>query len=547
MASIMLYYSWPKETHTTGYLNIGDANGSVPTGMNNCRIVRIDHSWDYWDIKSGFDCQTDDPEARSLNGCTITGYCNAVHEISRLYCAVKVACNYNTLNDDYGPVFINGAQGFCEILKSRIGFVGARYIAASNSDMADTLKKYLSAGQPVLGTHSGHMWLLDGYREVSGVKQIHVLNWYNNCGHHTSWWDNVATNSTDSYIFDLQPNRRINSGETATIECYMGDSYIRNTSNTSRRASIRLDDCNKVTDNFQITVSSYVRINGIWSGPATLLPTTTFSIPQGCNHVQTPEFGYQVPAVGTDCMKFVVNVKNTLSMSVMPYIQIQEYQVNDRLVMKYSGQEMGASAHGGYLELKTGTSSSPVSGSGLVVSNQGVPMVRFASDGQFYCANIQESQSSWLGTPSNLTGGLLFNDRGNNAAIPSMFVSSDGIGRIAQKVESPAGVILPAAITITGPNDKSLTIGQQIYISWDYDPTQFTDNTIIISIIVNNSPTSEMIFPYSVPVNNRSILWTVPSTSPRGTPLLDNLIKFVLQGYDSHVRAISANPIKIGQ
>jgi hypothetical protein len=550
VASVMLYYGWPKETHTNGYLNVGDANGANQGGTNNCRLVRIDHVWNYIDIGMG-DCQADNPETRSLSGCIITGYCNVAHEISRLYCAVKVGCNYNNADyDNYGPFFTNGGQGFCEILKSRLGFTGAKYTLTSATNAADILKEYIqNQGQPVLAMTMGHCWVLDGYREVGGVKQVHSLNYHNNCNHHTASWQNVTDISSAAqwYIYDLNPRRTIAANSTFAFDYSMGDGYICNTSNTTRRASIRVDGCDRATESYEVTVTSQTRINGVWSAVTTIFPKTTYTQQPQCWYFQTPEFTYKVPSVGTDCIKIAVSIKNALGFVIYPYVQVQEYQVEDRCKIKFAGQDMDALAHGGDLELKTGYSGSPVTGQGWVLSYQGSPRARFASDGKLYCASVQESQSAWLGTASNLTGGLLFKNSANIAPIPSLHVSPDGTMRIGNKVRSPVGVIVPVPIKITGPLGPTIRIGQQVNITWDYDPVQFKDASIMVKMTLDDGRSDQLIIYTAVPVSNKSVSWTVPSVDGLGNPMADKLLKFILEGYVNHTKAISANPIKVSQ
>jgi hypothetical protein len=549
IATVMMYYKWPLETHTNGYFNLGDANGENPGSTDNCRMTRIDHVWNYLDIINFSDCEHDDPTVRPLSGCGITGYCNADHEICRLFAAAGMGCNNNIKDLDYKPFFVNGGQGYCEVLKSRLGFTGAKCIDASAATLADTLNKYVSQKfQPVLTMQADHSFVIDGVRDNAGVTEFHTLDYYNNCNHHTASWRSIANMNVDVkwYLYGLDPRRQIDPGTPLSIEYTMGDEFVCNTSNTSRRASIRLFNCDQAQETFVVSATSSTRISGVWSAPTTVLPAASLSIPPGCNSVLTSEFGYQVPTIGTypyTCMKIAVSVTNTSGRTVSPFIQIQEYQLDDRLIMKYTNQEMGAITPRGNLELKTGTNASPVAGSGLVMSCQGVPMARLAPDGNLYCANILTIQADWLGNSSHLSGGLVFNTYQGGVKVPLLLVSAAGTMDIASLVKSPTRITTMDPIFFLGPFETTLRIGQVANISWEYDKVRFTDATVDLSLTFDDGRSSESILTLAVQTGTGgygSYGWTVPANSQgTNTPMAGRSIRFMVEGYHSHVTAIS--------
>jgi hypothetical protein len=538
VASVMLYYSWPMETHTTGYLNCGDATGGNQGSTQNCRLTRIDHVWNYSGINNFSSCQADDPATRSLNNCSITGYCTAAHEISRLYAAVKIGCNYNTLKDDYGSFFNVGPQGFCEILKSRLGFTGAQYVLCSDSRMPDIVSQAISNYQPVIAYTSGHVWVIDGYRNY-GTPQVHQLNYHNNCSHHTAEWVDLTPNLAFAIIYNLNPTREIQPSATLAIDYTMGNSYVPNTSNTSRKASIFISGCGFGTESFQISATSTQYLNGTWGNPVTVLSPTTYTV--GCGTIVTPEFGYTVPASPNDAIKITVTIDNQQQWYVYPRVQILESQVEDKMPIKVSNSEIGAIAHNGSLELKKGIDkTSPITGSGLCLNAGGVTKARWDADGALHSTDVQETQTDWFNAPtSDWSGGLLFNNIETGIPNPCLHITTAGTIRTKNKVQSPAGFFVPAELWITGPNVQFLSAGQPVNITWDYNPALINYTAVTVSVSSDRGRTWRLVVNQGIPVEARLYTWTVESQ------YIDKLILFKVQGYGTSRYAQTDNPIKV--
>lgn len=539
VASVMLYYSWPEETHTTGYLNIGDATGGNQYSTQNCRLTRIDHVWDYDGIRNFSNCQTDDPTTRSLNNCSIPGYCTAAHEISRLFAAVKIGCNYNTQKDEYSSFFAVGPQGFCEILKSRLGFTGAQYVLCSDSRMADIIRQDISNTHPVIAYTNGHVWVIDDYRN-NGTPQVHQLNYHNNCNHHTAAWVNLTPSLADAIIYNLNPAREIQPSSTLTIDYTMGSGCVPNTSNTSRKASVVISECPYGTESFQISATATQFLNGAWGSPVTVLSPSTYTV-TSCNKMLTPEFGYTVPASPSNAIKITVSIKNMQQWYVYPRVQIREYQIDDKMPIKAANSEIGAIAHNGSIVLKKGVDkTSVVPGSGLCLNAGGITKARWDVDGALHNADILESQTTWFSAPtSDWSGGLLFNNIVAGVPNPCLHITTAGTIRTKDMVQSPVGFDVAKAIWLTGPNDQYVYVGQQINITWNYDAAQMNDNSLNVSVTADRGRTFRLLNTVGIPIENRSYSWTVENQ------YVDKLILFKVEGYGNRQSALSENSIKV--
>jgi len=215
ITTILLYHEWPKESHFSG--NWGSDE------------IQIDHVWKYADIKNlsgGIEnWYQDDPENREISGCTITGSCSAADEIRRLYGAVRVALGLGG-NDEHGCVFAAETTCIPDALK-KLGYqleaieVCEDDIVYLTREDKQKLIDSLKNGYPIIVVGSGHVWVLDDYRNDNGG-EFHILNDSCSLTSHSGTWTLDPTydgiwNYAQAFIYNIRPKEEFVKWEKGDV------------------------------------------------------------------------------------------------------------------------------------------------------------------------------------------------------------------------------------------------------------------------------------------------------------------------------------------
>ncbi len=270
-ATILNWYQWPRTSLFDGVRWVDSSR--------TYESAAVARAWDYHLITGGKgpvqDCRTDDPELRvSAADPSWTG----ADEIKKLIWTTE-----RSFGVSYGRFEIESPE--CEfegggyfplqnILKNRFGYPNARLVHLRNKEERDEAAEELRSGEPVIVMECGHAYVVDAIDRdpLYGEIILHSTDYLSDSAT-MGWfeWQHFHENGASWAIAGLDPVFRIQGKETRKITYDFGDRHLPSTSNTTRRAVIRIrsTQCTPLGD-LRITVQSVI--------PSTIDTVTTSTL-----------------------------------------------------------------------------------------------------------------------------------------------------------------------------------------------------------------------------------------------------------------------------
>lgn len=267
IASLINKYEHPRELYFSGKNH----------DLNIVQVPYFDWSFssyrpNYQALKSGWDEYNTLDVNKNVPGNDRNSYNEAKYEVTRLYMAASAAVgHYSTfLYDKWGHYYL------IMTLKTKLGYVNARYLDPAWRNASDKVRYELLAGRPVLVLAQGHAYFLDKYENG----KYRTVEWgedrcTGSC-YELFTWNELLTSGPlyppMTFVTHLDPDIPLGGSRSEFKHSFIyGDPYVPNSGGVSYYGKVQIENRGHSDRRFEVTVE--------WG--QNIIGDSTLSIPAG--------------------------------------------------------------------------------------------------------------------------------------------------------------------------------------------------------------------------------------------------------------------------